>query len=979
MNETELVGEDDALCAEMLSQLSTGEEGETAEAQVSRAAALEDIAKLITRKGPGSGGGTRGPFPFAKRWVAAQIYCETGESYERTIKSLISAFIYFFESDPSVFRPGLRFRDIIPSSSALEAWVPQMGMVVKLRNRNRIRMAIENWKCCSISTDASTQLASTGKALQSVELSIIEIDPDTQLPCPVKIPISTREIIKGDATSLATLDLAIMNDNGATGEHLTMGGGDSCNGAIKEFLELRRLIAQTYPHVAKTLRRLPCDIHALQNVQNSSFEAGFGEEAKLTHGQGSQVKGIPNPYSMAYSVYYSACNKNWGDIQLAITNIGRTLKDDPNWKFKKLQKAMKGKWKTLHHNFKQQLEDREVLLKACHLFSNLPSRGGLEGQSAAHRREWKRNVNWLSRPGSHLSMEWTLGFTAYITHEQDRSQGPNGLSKRAGFRTLEMPGEVLERMRYFQELADDPVAMYPKAKGLYDAETDKSVLDEAIQKITATTQEAVYECNYWYQDYMVFPDCFWLVTENEIGLLFLYRCLQCVLPQAEHSIKLPPSAPTQFKAASEARVEDITDEGVAKVNNLFSPAWHKSRLDNLQKMKKKGKVRKAQRKAYDPAAGAKSFFEQYVCPELLEECISMVQAEPKCFDLHDPAFPHRLRFLLRYAVVGSHENTSAERQMSKILIHGNKHLKLSTQELKLLVLAVLEEQRKRRRMLRMQEGLKKVGGEALRKDMENSDQHDMFGQQLLDWVHHLSDKECLEAIKSVDVFEKQVRDMADYVRKEQMPHTTEHVVQEILAHCEDGTTVFPNGNADDHEGHQCGGAAHKRVYLIAWQSYNEQAHPSLEAGDQTWETFASLLQWAAWRRHVELVERYCTANGLEMEEPEVRKAVSIESHCDGGCDHHPEHCDDEGAPPHERKYLVDFPDISDGGYLEFMTRSELRQYKDREWHNKLCDAYDKEHPIVLPEESEEEDESDGTDGTGSEEEGTASGSSSGSD
>ena len=81
MNETELVGEDDALCAEMLSQLSTGEEGETAEDQVSRAAALEDIAKLITRKGPGSGGGTRGPFPFAKRWAAAQIYCETGESY----------------------------------------------------------------------------------------------------------------------------------------------------------------------------------------------------------------------------------------------------------------------------------------------------------------------------------------------------------------------------------------------------------------------------------------------------------------------------------------------------------------------------------------------------------------------------------------------------------------------------------------------------------------------------------------------------------------------------------------------------------------------------------------------------------------------------------------------------------------------------------------------------------------------------------
>jgi hypothetical protein len=191
--------------------------------------------------------------------------------------------------------------------------------------------------------------------------------------------------------------------------------------------------------------------------------------------------------------------------------------------------------------------------------------------------------------------------------------------------------------------------------------------------------------------------------------------------------------------------------------------------------------------------------------------------------------------------------------MSKILIHGNKHLKLSTQELKLLVLAVLEEHSLAFwRMLRMQEGLKKVGGEALRKDMENSDQHDMFGQQLLDWVHHLSDKECLEAITSVDVFEKQVRDMADYVRKEQMPHTTEHVVQEILAHCEDGTTVFPNGNADDHEGHQCGGAAHKRVYLIAWQSYNEQAHPSLEAGDQTWETFASLLQWAAWRRHVEI-------------------------------------------------------------------------------------------------------------------------------
>ena len=34
----------------------------------------------------------------------------------------------------------------------------------------------------------------------------------------------------------------------------------------------------------------------------------------------------------------------------------------------------------------------------------------------------------------------------------------------------------------------------------------------------------------------------------------------------------------------------------------------------------------------------------------------------------------------------------------------------------------------------------------------------------------------------------------------------------------DGTMVFPNGNAEGHEGHQCRGAAHKRCRDREWHN-----------------------------------------------------------------------------------------------------------------------------------------------------------------
>lgn len=84
-----------------------------------------------------------------------------------------------------------------------------------------------------------------------------------------------------------------------------------------------------------------------------------------------------------------------------------------------------------------------------------------------------------------------------------------------------------------------------------------------------------------------------------------------------------------------------------------------------------------------------------------------------------------------------------------------------------------------------------------------------------------------------------------------------------------------------------------------------------------------------------------------MDDAESRKASGILDHCDGGHHHHQEHCNYRAVPHwHERTYAFDF---ADSDIAVWMTRSQVRQYQDRELHNTMMDKYDEENPLFVDE------------------------------
>ena len=428
-----------------------------------------------------------------------------------------------------------------------------------------------------------------------------------------------------------------------------------------------------------------------------------------------------------------------------------------------------------------------------------------------------------------------------------------------------------------------------------------------------------------------------------------------------------PQRPTHY--LKEGQLAAIPQEEKNLVSNLFGVGWHKARLGLVTEIKKQGKVRKSQIKEYDAKQGVKVFFAKYVDEDLMNELKTMALHPAGQFELHSKDFPKRQQFLLTQAVVLSHENTSAEREMSKIKIHANKQLKLATQELKLCLISALEKDRAARRAMRMKDGPEKDAGEELRSDMVNGDCVDAFGAQALqemDAVREEQEAMAPSIKEALQKLEASVEDHGDYIRKEMMPDSAEHVARAIVGHCNGtGRTVYPQvlGLAP----HCACRRAHTRVYLVAWESYGNE--------DRSWETAASLRCWAAWEQHERLLREYCNAQGIDVEAPMERKATEIRrciephphpepspsprAHCDGALDPHPECCPANVAKPHDRKYLWDFP--CNPARCEFRDRPDVRQYAPRDHHNGMADDYDEDHPLrvlVMGAEGDSEDSED---------------------
>lgn len=785
--------------------------------------------------------------------------------------------------------------------------------------------------------------------MQAIEITTLQ--PGLDGPVPEKILLAIREIVEGDAIALANISLTVLQEYGIDLEYLRGMCNDSCACARKEFRMLKEKMVSDFPENARYLRRLGCDIHKEQNVLNNAIAGGFGKECSLLNGQAATIHGIPNPYNFAFHLVYACTTKDWGDIQAYINHVGRAHHDNPDFKFKKMPKPVRGKWRTLHETYVLICEHWVILEKATLALARLPSEGGLKGLTPAKRLEWHRQHIWMLRAGSRLTAIWMREFTALIVHEQNVSQGGTGIVGRPGYRTLEAPRVAYERFTNREALASDPMGYFLEVKQLCEKlnrEGTGEAVTAAESMITSTAEEAVSESLFWVYDSFTFPECFWLMTDAAVGAMFVRRCLKGSIDRVTYNAL--PQPMEYIDPAGNNNAIEIADRQM--ITNLFDGEWHAKILAQSVKLKAKGKIRKDHPTTYNPKQACKDFFDLYITKELKAELVKMVEQDPKPFKLHDEDYPHRTEFLLQHAVVISHENSSSERVMSKTKQAANLALNLWKQELVLNIIDDLGSERKERSLLRRKEGEKKEAKEQLDTDTRNGDQLDLFGQQLLTRILYIDDHPDLTSglRKNCHEWAEKLKAESAFFRKEMSPDVAEHVISHILGHCEEQVTKYHPDIKIKPEAHQADALNHPRVYLVEWKDYTVERREDHNERF-TWETFPSILQWAAYEVHIELVKKYCETMEIQMEKSEELVPVYIMDHCDGKYSHNVDCC--QGDTAHVRRYRVEFRE-DDAEDTEFLSVSQLRQFSERQYMNQMVLTYDEDYPLISPEEAEDD-------------------------
>jgi len=81
---------------------------------------------------------------------------------------------------------GIKLTDIIPSTSSLERWVPQVGMAQVMKMRVEMKAEIDQFGCWSVNADDSTKTHGKGTKIHVVEVSTMGWEDGNPNPVPKK-------------------------------------------------------------------------------------------------------------------------------------------------------------------------------------------------------------------------------------------------------------------------------------------------------------------------------------------------------------------------------------------------------------------------------------------------------------------------------------------------------------------------------------------------------------------------------------------------------------------------------------------------------------------------------------------------------------------------------------------------------------------------------------------------------------------------
>ena len=320
---------------------------------------------------------------------------------------------------------------------------------------------------------------------------------------------------------------------------------------------------------------------------------------------------------LGYKLSYLFTKKEWGDFSEWLDD---EIAKNGNFEFDhhapQPPEPKKGKWQTVTNSMQWVSKYYDPVMSLCKQLRR-GKRGDPDKQGwikAGYQREMAGQVyKWMKEGEMQLNVEWLKEFSTIITGWVRWSiQGHSEPYYFAsGFKTIQMPRHVLGRVALLQEIEADPLSAehFPGTAALLEElGADDDFVEQFKAQLTGGITATLQETRYWFQEWVRFPELFWIATDLEVGPYFVQRVLHCM--EMELADTWSNDQMEQLQHLHEQTAAKCTEEQQQLIDDLFTEEWHAQWLDgcsdlNLRKYKKEGIA------TYDPIDGLQQFWAKH--------------------------------------------------------------------------------------------------------------------------------------------------------------------------------------------------------------------------------------------------------------------------------------------------------------------------------------------------------------------------------